>query len=220
MSNVIPVYNFNEKTVSASSLDLGWDGSVLQGIDVVDAISVYVRVIRNNMRMFSASTKTRGEVNFSTRKMWKQKGTGRARVGSAACPLWRKGGRIFGPRPGGRTLMINKESSKIAWQSLLDKKIRENSVVGLDLNLDSISKAKQAFNVLVEVCKNEQSACAKRFVFLVHQDELGLLMPFCNLKQVVMETYERADFLNLATADYILFLKKDSESFKNILHRN
>jgi large subunit ribosomal protein L4 len=50
-------------------------------------------------RLGTAKTKSRGEVAFSTKKPWRQKGTGRARVGSRRSPLWRKGGVIFGPKP-------------------------------------------------------------------------------------------------------------------------
>ncbi|MEW6743027.1 MAG: 50S ribosomal protein L4 [Planctomycetota bacterium] len=52
-----------------------------------------------NLRQGTHSTKTRGEVAFSKRKPWRQKGTGRARAGKFSSPLWRKGGIVFGPRP-------------------------------------------------------------------------------------------------------------------------
>ena len=63
-----------------------------------------------NWRQGTVACKGRSDVAFSNKKPWKQKGTGRARAGSARSPLWRKGGVIFGPQPRTRTLTITQET--------------------------------------------------------------------------------------------------------------
>src|SRR3989337_2084974 len=64
-----------------------------------DLIAQYVRVYLSNNRQGTSSAKTRAEVSGGGKKPWKQKGTGRARVGSSRNPLWRHGGVVFGPHP-------------------------------------------------------------------------------------------------------------------------
>jgi large subunit ribosomal protein L4 len=68
-----------------------------------------VRALLQNWRQGTVACKGRSDVSFSNKKPWKQKGTGRARAGSARSPLWRGGGVAFGPQPRTRTLKITKE---------------------------------------------------------------------------------------------------------------
>ncbi len=90
----IPVRNLQGQTVGRLILDSLWDGPVNRAI-----LSQAVAMYRNNLRRWTASTKTRAEVSGGGKKPWKQKHTGRARAGSIRSPLWRGGGIIFGPHP-------------------------------------------------------------------------------------------------------------------------
>jgi len=72
-----------------------------------------------NQRQGTAKTKTRGEVRGGGRKPWKQKGTGRARVGSNRSPLWRGGAILFGPTPRDYRYRINRKTRRQAFQSVL-----------------------------------------------------------------------------------------------------
>src|SRR5476649_1169803 len=71
--------------------------------------SIWVRALMQNWRQGTVGCKDRSEVNFSNKKPWKQKGTGRARAGSARSPLWRKGGVVFGPQARTKTLRVSKK---------------------------------------------------------------------------------------------------------------
>lgn len=83
-------------------------------------------------------TKTRGEVKGSGKKLWKQKGTGRARIGSIRSPLWRKGGTLFGPVPRSYDKDLSAGEKKNALRSALSRKLQEETVVVLDnFELDS-----------------------------------------------------------------------------------
>jgi len=91
-----------------------------------------------NARQGTAKTKTRGEVNGSTRKMWKQKGTGRARQGSRKAPHWRKGGTVFGPLPRSYAQAMPLKMRRAALRSALSVKASAQQIVVLDeLEMDA-----------------------------------------------------------------------------------
>ncbi len=96
-----------------------------------------------NHRRGTASTKNRGEVTGSGKKPWRQKGTGRARVGSRRSPLWVGGGVIFGPKPREFKSRVSKKVKKAALRMALSQKRREGRFLVLDdLKLDEIKTKK------------------------------------------------------------------------------
>src|SRR6266481_1306422 len=89
-------------------------------------------------RMGTASTKTMGEVAGSGKKPWRQKGTGRARAGSFASPLWRGGGVVFGPKPRDFAKKVSRKTKQLALRKALSERLRAGDVVLVnDLKLDS-----------------------------------------------------------------------------------
>jgi len=91
-----------------------------------------------NARQGTAKTKTRGEVSGSTRKMWRQKHTGRARQGSRKAPHWRKGGTAFGPIPRSYAQAMPRQMRRAALRSALSVKAADNQIIVLDaLTLDA-----------------------------------------------------------------------------------
>jgi large subunit ribosomal protein L4 len=91
-----------------------------------------------NARQGNAQTKTRGQVNGSTRKMWKQKGTGHARQGSRKAPQWRKGGTVFGPHPRSYAQVMPLKMRRAALRSALSVKAKAQQIVVLDkLEMDA-----------------------------------------------------------------------------------
>ena len=85
-----------------------------------------------NLRQGNACTKTRGDRKGSGKKLWKQKGTGRARVGSVRSPLWRGGGVIFGPKPRDYRMKMSQKERSLALRGALQGKINDSEVVLLD----------------------------------------------------------------------------------------
>jgi len=83
-------------------------------------------------RMGTASTKTRSEVKATGRKLWRQKGTGRARTGTRASPLWRGGGVVFGPKPRDYRLRVPKKMKKAAVRCALSLKLSEAKLLVLE----------------------------------------------------------------------------------------
>ncbi|MBM3285368.1 MAG: 50S ribosomal protein L4 [Candidatus Aminicenantes bacterium] len=103
---------------------------------------------RASERRGTASTKTRGEVSGSSRKPWRQKGTGRARAGSIRSPLWRKGGTIFGPRPRDYRFEIPKQAKRSALKAALSLRFSENRLIILDAVNFKAPKTKEAADFL------------------------------------------------------------------------
>lgn len=93
-------------------------------------------------------TKSRGEVRGGGRKPWKQKGTGRARVGTIRSPLWRSGAIVFGPKPRSYSYSIPKKKRRLALKSVLSSKVLENEIIVVDsLDFDA-PKTKEMVKVL------------------------------------------------------------------------
>ncbi|MBI2195655.1 MAG: 50S ribosomal protein L4 [Candidatus Levybacteria bacterium] len=91
-------------------------------------ISQAVRVYLANQRMGTASTKSRGEINASTRKIWRQKGTGRARHGAKSAPIFVHGGVAHGPKPRDYSLKLPKKMKKVALVSALSAKLKDGHI--------------------------------------------------------------------------------------------
>ncbi|WP_025145222.1 50S ribosomal protein L4 [Pedobacter jeongneungensis] len=109
------------------------------GIEPNDhAIYLDVKQYLANQRQGTHKSKQRNEIAGSTRKLYKQKGTGGARAGSIKSPLFNGGGRVFGPQPRDYSFKLNKKLKSLARKSALAYKAKDNSVVVLeDFNFDT-----------------------------------------------------------------------------------
>ena len=85
-----------------------------------------------NCRQGTQSALTKGEVDVTTRKPWRQKGTGRARAGHAGSPVWTHGGVAFAPKPRDYSYTLNKKVKRLAIKSALSSKAAENEIVVID----------------------------------------------------------------------------------------
>jgi len=103
------------------------------------AIYLDVKQYLANQRQGTHKSKQRNEIAGSTRKLYKQKGTGGARAGSIKSPLFNGGGRVFGPQPRDYSFKLNKKLKSLARKSALAYKAQDNSIVVLeDFSFDSI----------------------------------------------------------------------------------
>ncbi|MFI5162098.1 MAG: 50S ribosomal protein L4 [Sphingobacteriales bacterium] len=110
------------------------------GIEPNDhAIYLDVKQYLANQRQGTHKAKQRNEIAGSTRKLYKQKGTGGARAGSVKSPLFNGGGRIFGPQPRDYSFKLNKKLKSLARKSALSYKAKDNSIVVLeDFSFDAV----------------------------------------------------------------------------------
>ena len=100
-----------------------------------------------NCRQGTQSALTKGEVSYTTKKPWRQKGTGRARAGYAGSPVWYHGGVAFAPKPRDYSYTLNKKVKRLALKSALSAKAAENEIIVIDgLAMDEIkTKAFKGF---------------------------------------------------------------------------
>ena len=131
----IPILNIKEKEAGRKA---SLSKSVFQIEPNTHAVYLDVKQYLANKRQGTHKVKERGEITGSTRKIKKQKGTGTARAGSIKNPLFRGGGRIFGPRVRDYSQKVNKKVKRLARRSALSIKAKENSIIVLeDFNFDS-----------------------------------------------------------------------------------
>jgi len=139
----------NQQNEKVGSLDLR--DEVFGGRVKTDLI--HESVVRANAaeRRGTHATKTRADVSGSGKKPWRQKGTGRARVGEIRNPLWRKGGTVFGPQPRSYAYQLPKKVERGALRAALMQKLRDGEVVVVDaLSLSEI-KTKAASAMLKQL---------------------------------------------------------------------
>src|SRR6476646_9582972 len=120
----------NQQNEKVGSLDLR--DEVFGGRVKTDLI--HESVVRANAadRRGTHATKTRAMVSGSGKKPWRQKGTGRARVGEIRNPLWRKGGTVFGPQPRSYTFDLPKKVRRGALRAALAQKLQDGALVIVD----------------------------------------------------------------------------------------
>jgi large subunit ribosomal protein L4 len=126
-------------------------------------------------RRGTASTLTRGEVSFTTAKAWRQKGTGRARVGSLGVPNRFGGGVAFGPKPRKYTVKVNRKARRRAMRSALSVHAERGSVAVLDASAFETPSTKSAAQALAKW------GAKKPFLILVTAEEIGAMKSFRNL---------------------------------------
>ena len=136
----------------------GLTGEIVDNIEISDDVFgvpfneavVHQAVVRQqaNARQGTASTKTRGEVTGSTRKLYRQKGTGYARAGSIKSPLRRGGGIIFGPKPRNYRQAMPKKMRRLALRCALSAKARDGELAVIEPLTLSEPKSREMAQIL------------------------------------------------------------------------
>ena len=138
------VYDMTGKVVGEIELDAN-----IFGVEVNEAVMhAAVKNQLANKRQGTHSVKGRSEVSGGGKKPYRQKGTGRARVGSIRSPLWVGGGTVFGPTPRSHAKSMNRKARQLAVKSALSEKLRSNEIVVLDKIGFAAPKTKDAIKML------------------------------------------------------------------------
>ncbi len=162
-----------------------------------------------NRRSGTASTKNRSLVRGGGKKPWKQKGTGRARVGSIRSPLWKGGGTIFGPMPHDYSYLVPKKVRKNALKSSLTQKLQENKLVLVDaIKLDEV-KSKQ-FVALMKTLKITNA-------LIIDEENKNLRLSARNVTNFKVLKPEGLNVFDLMVHDYVVLTKPSLESIEKRL---
>lgn len=175
--------------------------------------AVWVRALMQNWRQGTVACKGRGDVTSrSNKKPWKQKGTGRARAGSARSPLWRGGGVTFGPQPRVRTLSLAQGTKKNVLGALVEQRLHAGVVGVLDWNSD----AERPKTIAAYSALNQAGLQDKKILLFVGSDDMATYTSFANIPNVRMLFFDQPNAFDLACSDYWLLLAKDLDRFKEV----
>ncbi|MCX2478959.1 50S ribosomal protein L4 [Pedobacter sp. MC2016-15] len=152
------------------------------------AIYLDVKQYLANQRQGTHKSKQRNEIAGSTRKLYKQKGTGGARAGSIKSPLFNGGGRVFGPQPRDYSFKLNKKLKSLARKSALSYKAQDNHILVLeDFSFDTI-KTKNYLNLV-----NALSLTGQKTLLVLPAQDNNIYLSSRNIQKVKVIT---ADQLN------------------------
>lgn len=165
----------------------------------------------NARRRGTASTLTRGEVSFTTAKAWRQKGTGRARVGSLGVPNRFGGGVAFGPKPRKYTVKVNRKARRRAMRSALSVHAERGSVAVLDASTFETPSTKSAAQALAKWgAKNP-------ILVLVTAEEIGAMKSFRNLPRTQVLEVGAAGVADVIGAAAVVISETALETLKERL---
>lgn len=201
-----------ELTLAITAKDLGLDTEQVKKVSP-SGFSQCVRVLRQGWRQGTVGCKGRSDVSFSNKKPWKQKGTGRARAGSARSPVWRKGGVIFGPQPRVRQLTVSKKMRQAVFGDILLKLLNNKNVLSLNWAPENDTpKTAHAHALLVNAGLQND-----KIILFVSRDDRFTHASFANLPNVQMLLFDQPNAFDLAFGDYWVVLNKDLEAFKEMV---
>ena len=174
------------------------------------AIYLDVKQYLANQRQGTHKSKERGEIVGSTRKIKKQKGTGTARAGSIKSPVFRGGGRIFGPRPRSYSFKLNKNLKRLARKSALSKQASENNLVVLeDFTFDN-AKTKNFVDVLKALGLDTQKS-----LFVFPESNENVYLSSRNLKNSKVINASQLNTYNVLNANKVVITESSLDGINS-----
>lgn len=178
------------------------------------AIWLDIKRIQANKRRGLASTKERSQLSGSTRKLYRQKGTGRARRGDIKSPLLRGGATVFGPHPRDYSIKVNKKVQVLARKSALSYKAKNNQIMIIeDLIIDDI-KTKNFKQILDNLKISD-----KKTLFLVDKINESIVLSARNLPKVKIMLASKLNTYDVLNANCLIFNEASLPIIENILLR-
>ena len=176
------------------------------------AIYLDVKQYLANKRQGSHKSKERGEITGSTRKIKKQKGTGTARAGSIKNPIFRSGGRVFGPQPRNYSFKLNKKVKKIARASALTLMAKHKSITVIeDFGFDT-PKTKLYLEMLANFELSD-----KKSLLILNEPNHNIYLSARNLNRTNVTTSSNLNTYQIMNAGNILMVESSIKSIENNL---
>ena len=178
------------------------------------AVYLEVKQYLAAQRQGTHSSKGRSEIAGSTKKLKKQKGSGSARYGDIKNPIFRGGGRMFGPKPRDYRFKLNKALKRLAKKSVLSQKMRDNSIKVLEsFNFDA-PKTKEFITL-----NNALGFEGKKSLYILPEANKNVYLSSRNLAKTKVLTYNEISSYDLVHAGEIIFLEGAIEKFQENLRK-
>jgi large subunit ribosomal protein L4 len=205
----IAIYNIEGKDTGKKA-DLN---DAVFGIEPNDhAIYLDIKQFMANNRQGTHKAKERGEIRASTRKIKRQKGTGTARAGAISNPLFRGGGRVFGPRPRTYDSKLNKKVKQLARKSALSYKAKEKSIIILeDFSLEAPKTSE-----FVKI-NNNLKVNDKKSLFVLNHPDKSIYLSSRNLKGVRVVNASELTTYDIVNTSTLVLSKSSIEVLDQIL---
>src|SRR5437899_1846670 len=172
------------------------------------AVHDVVVAYRAAQRMGTACTKTMGEVAGTGKKPWRQKGTGRARAGSFASPLWRGGGVVFGPKPRDFSKKVSRKTRQLALRKALSERLRAGDVLLVeDLKLLS-PKTKEFISILTALDLKGST------LFVAQTTDKNFTLASRNVPNVSLATSDSLNTYDVLRPNKLVFTKNAFEQIE------
>ena len=183
------------------------------GIEPNDhAIYLDVKQFLANQRQGTHKSKERAEIVGSTKKIKRQKGTGTARAGSIKSPLFRGGGRVFGPQPRDYSFKLNKKLKVLARKSALAYKAKEEGLVVLEDFTFEAPKTKEYANVL-----NNLSLGNKKTLVVLADNDKNIVLSSRNVQGTKVVTADSLNTYDVLNAESVVLSESSVEKIENLL---
>jgi len=173
------------------------------------AIYLDVKQHLANKRQGTHKAKERADIVGSTRKIKKQKGTGTARAGSIKSPIFRGGGRVFGPRPRSYSFKLNKNTKKLARKSALSIAAKNNNIVVMD-NFDFDKPKTKDFTSVLKALNLD----GKKSIFVMDGQNNNVYLSARNLTSIKIVTDTFLSTYEVMNASKVVFFKGALEQFE------
>lgn len=178
------------------------------------AVYLEVKQYLAAQRQGTHKSKERSEITASTKKLKKQKGSGSARYGDIKSPIFKGGGRVFGPKPRDYRFKLNKALKRLAKKSVLSQKMRDNSIKVLEaFNFDA-PKTKEFINL-----NNALGFGGKKSLYILPEANKNVYLSSRNLPKTRVLTYNEISSYDLVNAGEIVFLEGAIEKFQENLRK-
>ncbi|HEY9886213.1 MAG TPA: 50S ribosomal protein L4, partial [Vampirovibrionales bacterium] len=175
------------------------------------AIYLDVKQKMANARQGTHKSKERAEISGSTRKIKKQKGTGTARAGSIKSPIFKGGGRVFGPRPKDYSFKLNKKLKLVARKSALTYKAKDQMISVLEGFTFNEVKTKNFTDMLSKL-----SLDTKKTLFVLPEVDKNIVLSGRNIKNTQVTTVDSLNTYDVLHADQLLFVEGSLEKIENL----